>query len=141
MDNHVFLSYSFADVYRARRLRTALRLYGIAAWPRLALTPGSPAWEAEFEERLKTAACVVLILTPNSGSSRWVSMAIDHANRHRVPVVPVVMSGDAGHVLLTQVQGEAWFDLRWSRNLKSELSGLVQLIRQHNQPEVVEARS
>ncbi len=138
MTNHVFLSYSFSDVYRARRLRTALRLYGVSAWPDHTLTPGSPAWESDFERHLRSAACMVLILTPNSTASRWVSLAIEQAARHQVPILPAVMNGDAGHVLLAQLGGELWFDLRWSRNLKSELTEMVKLIRQYSSPAVVE---
>ncbi|MBZ0296350.1 MAG: toll/interleukin-1 receptor domain-containing protein [Anaerolineae bacterium] len=129
MKNHVFLSYSFKDIHRARRLRDVLRLFGLEVWPSDILTPGIPSWKAVMQERLENACCVVVILSKDSHMSNWVSSVLEYAAQHQLPVLPAVMDGTAGNLLLVEVDGEHWFDLRWSRNFASECVEMVSVIR------------
>lgn len=128
MRNHVFLSYSFKDMHRARRLRDALRHYGLRVWPDDTLMPGAPSWQALAHERLVHAVCLIVVLTKDTVASYWAMKVIAEATAHGIPILPVVMDGDPGHRLLVDLDGDAWFDLRWGRNYASELPGLVATI-------------
>jgi len=129
MMDHVFLSYSFKDIERARRLRDVLQFYGVQVWPSGVLTPGSPSWRAELKEQIAQAACVVVILTKDTPDSNWVLTAINQALVSKVPILPVVMDGEPGHRLLIELKGDPWFDLRWSRNFAAEVRDLVSQIQ------------
>lgn len=137
MKNHVFLSYSFKDIHRARRLRDVLRLFDLEVWPSDILTPGIPSWKAVMQERLENACCVVVILSKDSHMSSWVDIALQYAAEHELPVLPAVMDGEAGNPLLIEVAGDHWFDLRWSRNFASECVEMIHLIRRYMNPETM----
>ncbi len=125
MMNHVILSYSFKDIERARRLRDALRFYGVNVWPSGVLTPGSPSWRAELADQIAQASCVIVIITKDTPQSYWVTAAVNQAAAFNIPILPVVMDGEPGHRLLVELKGDPWFDLRWSRNFGAEIRELV----------------
>jgi hypothetical protein len=130
MDQPVVLSYSYKDIRQVRRLRQALQLHGLPVWPDQTLMPGTPAWKRDVQSRLQAAACVILILSKNTLFSNWVLQVIAYARDHDLPVLPVVVDGDPGHILLVELEGDLWFDLRWSRNYVVEVRALVAQIQQ-----------
>jgi len=132
MMDYVFLSYSFKDIDRARRLRDALWFYGVKVWPSGTLTPGSPIWRAELNEQIAQASCVVVILTKDTPQSNWVAAALNRAADFNIPILPVVMDGEPGHRLLIDLKGDPWFDLRWSRNFGAEVRELVKQIHRYH---------
>lgn len=126
----VFLTYSFKDIHRARRLRDSLRRYGIDVWPDKTLTPGTPSWKMDVQQQLAEAVCIIAILSQDSNLSGWVQQAVDAARTYQIPVIPALMDGDPAHPLLIELDGEDWFDLRWSWNYPREIREMVFLIRQ-----------
>jgi hypothetical protein len=130
MNNLVFLTYSFKDMRRVRRLRDALSRYGLRVWPDKTLTPGTPGWQAVVDDRLAEAVCVLAILSKDASQSNWVAQAVSDAHLLRIPVLPVVIDGEPAHPMLFQIDSEDWFDLRWSRNYAREIREMVALIHQ-----------
>ena len=130
MHNLVFLTYSFKDLRRVRRLRDALRRHGLHVWPDKTLTPGTPAWQSEVHDRLAEAVCVLVILSKDTEQSGWVMRAVNDARLLRIPVLPVVIDGEAAHPILFQIEGEDWFDLRLNKNYAREVGEMVTVIRQ-----------
>ncbi len=137
MRDLVFLTYSFKDIRRVRRLREALWRYNLRVWPNKTLMPGTPAWQAEVHERLAEALCVVAVLSKDATLSTWVHQAVGVARDYGIPVLPVVVDGEAGHILLVETDGEDWFDLRWSRNYASEVRAMVETIQRLAAPAVI----
>ena len=131
MDHLVFLAYSFKDMRRVRQLRAALELHGLMVWPHDLPLPGTPSWKAELEARLDAAACVVIVLSNDTLDSKWALLATEGAQQRGLPILPVVVDGKPGHILLVETSGDDWFDLRWSRNYVREVRAMVALIRQH----------
>lgn len=141
MKSRIILTYSFRDIRRVQRLREALRRHGLDVWPDKTLTPGTPAWRAEIDARLNEALCIVVVLSRDTGLSGWVRQVIDFTHRNPVPVLPVVVDGEPGHHLLVELAGEAWFDLRWSKRYKSEVSALAALIHRLSEGAAIEVHS
>jgi hypothetical protein len=52
-------------------------------------------------------------------------------------VLPLLIDGDPGHLLLVQTEGESWFDLRWSWNYRREIEELVDTLQQFATPVVL----
>ena len=138
MPPHIFLSYSVRDRDRVTRLRNALHFFTVHVWPEGMLTPGNKIWRDEFYDAVAQAACVVVALSPDTQLSQWVILALEAAQDLRCPIIPVVVKGSAGHVMLAKLDGNDWFDLRWSWNYRSEIEGLVTVIRRYTDESVVE---
>jgi hypothetical protein len=138
MPRHILLSYSVKDLHSVRRLRDALNAHGLACWPNRVLTPGSDRWRANIKTAVAQAACVVVVLSPETLLSRWVTLALDYAVEFHIPVIPVVVRGEPGHVLMVKLDGLDWFDLRRTSRYKSEVEGLVTLVRSLTPELVVE---
>lgn len=128
MNNLVFLTYSYKDLRRVRRLRDVLHQQGVRVWPNRTLTPGTYAWQSEVHDRLAEAVCVLALLSKDAEQSHWLQQVVSAAHLLHIPVLPVVIDGEAGHPLLFQLESEDWFDLRWSRNYAREVRELVLLI-------------
>jgi hypothetical protein len=131
MGNLVFLSYSHKDLRRVRRVRDLLLRQGLKIWPNRTLTPGTSSWTAQLDQRLDETGCILVFLSKNTVESNWVRYALDYAHQRQIPVLPVVIDGDPGHILLVELEGELWFDLRWSWNFKRELNELITTIRDY----------
>ncbi len=138
MNGLVFLSYSFKDIRRVRRLRQLLQLHGLHLWPDNTLMPGTPAWKDAVPQRLAEAACIVLVISKNTLLSNWVHDVIAYAQQHEIPVLPVIMDGEPTHRLLVDLDGEAWYDLRWSRKYVSEIREMVIHIQSYIKQTIVE---
>ena len=130
MKDLVFLTYSFKDLRRVRRLQHALQMHGLRVWPGRLLMPGTPVWTREVNDRLGEALCVIALLSTDATLSRWVAEAVHVAHERQIPVLPAVIDGEPGHILLVELDGEDWFDLRWSKNYMHEVRAMVEVIRQ-----------
>lgn len=127
-DYQVFLSYSFKDLHKAERVRIGLWYYGVSVYPDKILTPGTDEWHAKLIPVLSQVKYVVALLSPDTLGSLWVKLALDYAQSHQIPVLPMVVGGDPGHVLLVKLAGSVWFDLRRNSSYRSELDSLASLI-------------
>lgn len=137
----VFLSYSFKDLYAARRLSNALSERGLEVFPKRIFTPGSESWRANLKNAIARSACVVLILSPDTLASRWVELAFRYAQEYSIPIVPAVVSGQAGHVMLAELDGDPWFDLRRNSSYEREIESLAMLVRVFAAQQIVESYS
>src|SRR5829696_10442568 len=79
---HFFMSYSRDDATLQRRIAAELRGHGINVWVDIEnLIPGSPAWEREIERSIRSAAGVIVLLSPGSNNSEWVRREISFTDR------------------------------------------------------------
>lgn len=105
----VFVSYAAdADVRQAVRLASDLRAGGVEVWmaPE-SITPGE-SFAAAIDRGLAASDHFLVLLSPASLASRWVTTevyaAIDRAHQGRVRVVPLVVSPVAVPPLLSTFQ-------------------------------------
>ena len=132
MTAQVFLSCSVRDRHRVERLRHALELYNVATLPAVGmLTPGTRDWLATFEDSIEQSCCVLVCLSPNTMFSRWVQLGLEWALVCCKPILPILIDGKPDHILLASLEGDDWFDIRWSKHYRAEIEALVPLIRQH----------
>lgn len=122
-----------------RHLCDALSMHGVNCWPDRILTPGTHQWRANVRQAIARASCVVLALSQDTSWSAWVEIALEHAAEFKVPVIPVLVQGDPGHLMLVQLAGQEWFDLRYRKRYAQEVTELVTLIRACATQRVVEA--
>ncbi|RMF76158.1 MAG: toll/interleukin-1 receptor domain-containing protein [Chloroflexi bacterium] len=130
MNCDIFLSYSVHDRRAATRLRFILEYYGLSPWPNHIMTPGTREWLDNYQAVMDTACCALLLLSPTTMDSAWVALMLDYAHTHHIPVMPLLVSGKADHILLATLNGNGddWFDLRWNSRYLSEVRALIRWI-------------
>jgi hypothetical protein len=61
--HHIFLSYSRRDADIMHRVRDTLSDDGLTVWTDEGIEPGTPLWDRAVEDGLKSAGCMVVILS------------------------------------------------------------------------------
>lgn len=90
---HVFVSYAREDRSFVSRLTRRMREHGVPVWDDSHIEHGD-AWYRTTERRLDESAAVVLVMTPASRESRWVTNELLRAQRKGIPVRPLLVGGD-----------------------------------------------
>jgi nucleotide-binding universal stress UspA family protein len=88
----VFLSYSRQDALEARNLEHHLALAGIDVWSDKKLKVGDP-WEQVITEALQRAEVILVLVSPSSLISQWVTREWQTALMSSKRVIPVLVGG------------------------------------------------
>jgi hypothetical protein len=92
---HIFISYSKQDIDFTRYLKTMLEAEGYAVWVDEArLTPSARWWKA-IEQNILTCSAFVVVMSPNGYESDWVEREILLAEKEKIPIIPVLLAGEA----------------------------------------------
>lgn len=92
--SHVFISYSTKDAVYANKLANSLRDHGFDVWIDDSQLRSSEDWWQSIVVALWECAAFVVILSPNSDSSRWVQREITVADQRQKPTFPLLLAGD-----------------------------------------------
>ena len=113
----VFISYGRSSEAEARRIADALRSHGYEVW-RDDEIPANRAYSEVIEERLKTAAAVVVVWSAEAAKSHWVRAEADQA-REAGTLIQVTVDGTLPPLPFNQIQCA---DLsRWAGDVGSEV--------------------
>lgn len=88
---HVFISYKVEDFSQADSVRATLEANGFPCWMAPMSLPGGSSYAVEIPKAIKSAACVVLVLSARAQTSKWVSREIDRALNENVTVLPFMI--------------------------------------------------
>ncbi|MFD4591478.1 MULTISPECIES: TIR domain-containing protein [Streptomyces] len=88
----VFLSYAVQDEPEARRLEQALGLTGIDIWTDKMLRAGDQ-WAQVISEALENADVILVLISPSSLASQWVTREWQFALMRSKRVIPVLVHG------------------------------------------------
>src|SRR5687767_12336219 len=101
---HFFISYSHHDHEFAQDLKHRLRTTGMEPWADAdSISPGNN-WRDSIDEAIRTAAALVLVMTPEAKASEYVTYEWGFAIGHRVPVVPLLVKPTSLHPRLEALQ-------------------------------------
>lgn len=90
----VFLSHAHQDHAFTTKLAETLRLHGVATWYSERNIGGAQQWHDEIGHALRRCDWFVVVLTPASVASHWVSQEVLYAvsaPRYRRRIVPVLL--------------------------------------------------
>lgn len=91
--SHIFISYSREDIEFARHIRAQLETEGYRVWmDEQRLHPGSDWWD-EIERNIISCSAFVILMSPNSGNSKWVKREILMAEDNHRPIFPILLAG------------------------------------------------
>ena len=127
---HFFMSYSREDKQIQRQVIAGLRERGVPVWVDVEnLIPGSPAWEREIERAIRSAAGIIVLLSPDSNNSEWVRREISFAEQNNKRTFPVLIRGDEDDSIPLRLSSHQRVDLR--RNMEDGLDELANALKDH----------
>jgi parallel beta-helix repeat protein len=101
---HVFISYDREDHAYVERLVAGLRDRGADVWVDHDIDYGQQ-WVAVIEERIKSCAVMLVVMSPRSEASPWVKREIYAAEQAHKTILPVLLEGEMWF-LLSNYQAE-----------------------------------
>ncbi len=100
---HVFISYSHDDLEFAENVRHELERRGFTVWID-ELTPAGDDWRQDIEDALRAAFAVVVILTPMSTASLYVTYEWSFALGAGITVIPLLRKDTDFHPRIDRAQ-------------------------------------
>jgi hypothetical protein len=91
---HIFISYSSKDVEYAAKLESDLESNDYQVWRDKSELRGGDEWIEKIKTALNDAWAVVVIQSPNSEKSDWVEEELQYADNHKIPVIPLLLTGE-----------------------------------------------
>jgi len=87
---HVFISYSSKDAAMARRITEFLEEHGYDVWIDQNRIEGGDRFKNKLKQGLKNVDAMVLLVSPDSQQSDWVSNEISFAQKRDIRIVPLL---------------------------------------------------
>ncbi|MCF7764156.1 MAG: TIR domain-containing protein [Verrucomicrobia bacterium] len=115
MAEQVFISYSSKDQERVFGLTDRLRSAGISVWVDQSGIGAATLWSKEIASAIKGCKVLVLMVTPNSVTSRNVTREVSLASEQNKPILPVLLES-------TQIPEELEYHLAGIQHL--DVAGL-----------------
>lgn len=89
MSNRIFVSYAHKDAKFVRVLQNKLQEAGFEVWIDTERLGGGDDWRDGIDQAIKTSFALVVVLTPNSTESKYVTYEWSFAMGQRLPVIPI----------------------------------------------------
>ena len=125
-----FMSYSREDAALQKKVVAGLRERGVTVWVDVEnLIPGSPAWEREIERAIRSAAGIIVLLSPDANNSEWVRREISFAEDNRKRIFPVLVRGEEDDSIPLRLASHQRVDLR--RDFDQGLDELGSALKEH----------
>jgi formylglycine-generating enzyme required for sulfatase activity len=109
---HIFLSYSRNDAALMERVRADFRANGLDVWTDEGIKPGTPSWKRAIEDAIRSAGCLVCILSPDAAQSRWVREELDFAEGRDKRIFLLMAHGDEDEAVPFGFSTHQWVDIR-----------------------------
>ena len=131
--SHIFVSYSREDAEFMRRLGEDLTAAGFVVWvDEGRLEVGTPSWELAIERAIEKADAVVVVLSPDTRESLWVTRELNHAEKHHRRIFPMLVRGDATTSVPLRLASHQYIDAR--RDYAAAVRTLVASLKGHISP-------
>lgn len=129
-EHDIFLSYSRRDAGIMRRIKADLTASGFVVWTDEYLTPGTPSWLKIVEEKISEAACLLILMSPDSRQSQWVGKELTFATTHQVSILPLLVRGDERSSVPLILSGYQYADMRKESAYRANFPALVRAVRE-----------
>jgi hypothetical protein len=92
--SHVFISYSSKNRNYANKLADKLRQYGIEVWIDQSKIQGGDEWWEKIEKAITDCVAFLVIMSPDSKTSKWVKREMHLADNLDKPTFPLLLAGN-----------------------------------------------
>lgn len=124
----IFLSYSRRNAARMRRIRADLTAAGFNVWTDESLQPGTPSWLNAIDNAIRSAMCVMVLLTPDARKSEWVDKELATAKIHRKEIIPLLAQGSEQTALPLLLSSTQYVDIRSEKEYKKAMRKIVTVL-------------
>jgi hypothetical protein len=129
---NIFLSYARSDVEIASQIAERLQQAGIGVWlDRAELKPGD-SWQTSIEQRLEQADGVLLLLSPASANSAYITREYQYALAKGKPLYIALTGALPAEEIPFALQGFQYVDLTGG-DIDARLDELIEAIRFHQE--------
>lgn len=108
MKPYVFISYKSEEHIYADRVRLALEKAGVSCWMAPNSIKGGSSYAAEIPKAIRNCSAFLVVLTPKSQNSQWVTRELDRAINGKKTIIPFIIEkvkfNDDIEFYLTNVQ-------------------------------------
>jgi len=126
----IFLSYSRKDTAFMKQVRNDLQDMKMKTWiDEENLEPGTPAWETAIGNAIRSAACIVVILSPDAEKSLWVGRELALAETLNKRIFPVLVRGTEQDAIPFRLMTHQWIDAR--QDYASAFEKLLGAVKKH----------
>lgn len=101
---HFFVSHDHADGDFAELLKLKLEKEGLSAWIDIERLPVGEDWRLEIDNAIKTAAALIVIMSPDARQSEYVTYEWAFAWGHGTSVIPILLKETSMHPRLSSLQ-------------------------------------
>src|SRR5688500_15289845 len=109
--SHVFISYKHDDAHFVDSLREKLKTAGIETWVDSDIDPGEE-WKAKIDEAIQSSFAVIVVVTPESHRSPYVTYEWSYAMDLNITAVPILLRDTKMHPKLVPLQ---YADFRYGK--------------------------
>lgn len=129
MSQHdVFLSYNRIDTEEMQTLKEFLVKNRFSVWTDEGIELGY-SWQTAVEEAIKSAGCIVCILSPEAASSKWVREELKLAAIHTKPIYFAHIRGEDPDVAIFGFSDIQRINLKNHENRETELEKLLKALQ------------
>ncbi|MCP4140537.1 MAG: toll/interleukin-1 receptor domain-containing protein [Chloroflexi bacterium] len=107
---HIYISYSQRDEKVKRRVVAFLQENNFNLWAESRKRTSS--WETKTEQAISQASSIIVLLSPNAKSSKWVRREITLAEQYKVNIYPVLIKGKEEDSIFLRLITNQYIDLR-----------------------------
>lgn len=90
----VFVAYDVRDQAYAQLLSKVLRVHGITKWMAPESIETGARWGVAIVDAIVDSTAVIVIMSPRSARSQWVSRELAVTEREGIPVFPILLAGE-----------------------------------------------
>jgi hypothetical protein len=102
-EHRTFVSHSWKDKALARRVARRLSHRGVAIWIDEAEMQVGDQISQRLADEIRASGYLLVLLTKNATTSKWVAQEIDVAREARIPIIPVMAEPSLSVPLLDEV--------------------------------------
>jgi hypothetical protein len=99
VSHDIFISYSRRDAERMVQVRDRLRGAGLQVWTDEGIEPGTESWKHSLSSAIKDCKWVVVLFSPESAASTWVSRELDFAELQKKKIFPLLVRGEVAEAI------------------------------------------
>jgi len=133
---YIFISYSHKDRKYVQRLAESLEQEGFNVWIDDRMDYGLN-WPNEIQQRLDDCDALILVMSPQSFTSKWVQNEINRALRKEKPIFPLLLQGDEPWLAVESTQ---YIDVSDGRLPEGKFYERLALVTPRYKEQIVESK-
>lgn len=132
IDLEVLISYSSKDAERAGEVRAELETHGVSVWRDLERIRAGAEFDIAIEQAIRRADAIVVLITHDTGNSKWVRNEIEYAKYAKKRIIPLLLDKDAPPIINIMSLQHIPFHESWQTGMQKLMFNLEEIETEKN---------